>query len=108
MFGNTKTGEVKEVNYRGAFLMHNILLFKATESASGLTQHRISPAFFFFFITLIKHCLLKMIADGRGTWGPDVKLTGISELSALVYGGFAVSSLRRQKANTFSNMQHQI
>lgn len=45
VFGNTKTGELKEVNYTGAFLMRNIL-FKATEIASSLTQHRYSPAFF--------------------------------------------------------------
>lgn len=44
VFGNTKAGEV---NYRGAFLMRNILLFKATEIDSIETQHRISPAIFF-------------------------------------------------------------
>lgn len=37
VFGNTKTGEVKEVNYEEAFLMPSVLLFKATEIASSLT-----------------------------------------------------------------------
>lgn len=84
--------------------MPNILLFKATEIVSSLTQHRISQDFSFFFPTpLIKRCLVRITADGRGIWAADITLTGISRLSAVVYGGFAALSLRRQKRNTFSN-----
>lgn len=67
MFGNTKTGEVTGVNYRGAFLMHDILLFKATKIASSLAQHRISRIFT-VHNTLIKRRLVRISEDGRGLW----------------------------------------
>lgn len=67
MFGNTKTGEVTGVNYRGAFLKHYILLFKATEIASSLAQHRISRIFT-VHDTLIKRRLVRISEDGRGRW----------------------------------------
>lgn len=65
MFGYTKTGEVKGVNYRGAFLMHNILLFKATEIASSLAQHRISRVFT-VQDALIKRCLEDLLQRELG------------------------------------------
>lgn len=78
--------------------MHNILLFKATEIASSLPQHRISPAFTLHY-TLIKRCLLRMSADGKGSWvSLSIKLMEILKHSAVVHGGVAAaSSSTRQK-----------